>query len=73
MFDQSEMMPRKEVELKELAKKFQEKLPKKIIIEGHADLWGEEAYNGNLSEERAINVKEYLIKLGVPEEIIETN
>lgn len=44
----------------------------KIRIEGHADQRGKEQYNQQLSEERAGNVRQDLIKLGIPAEIIES-
>lgn len=39
-----------------------------LIIVGHADRIGTEAYNQNLSERRANAVKAYLVKQGIPAE-----
>ena len=38
-----------------------------IIIEGHTDNTGSAEFNQTLSEERAQNVKEFLIEIGVDE------
>jgi outer membrane protein OmpA-like peptidoglycan-associated protein len=43
----------------------------KIRIEGHADQRGKEEYNQELSEQRAQNVRDSLIKLGIPADVIE--
>ena len=44
----------------------------KIRIEGHADQRGNEAFNQELSERRANNVLEHLVKLGIPQALIES-
>lgn len=44
---------------------------KKVIIEGHTDSQGSEAYNQQLSLKRAQAVKNYLISQGIPAERIE--
>jgi len=41
-----------------------------VILEGHADPRGTQAYNMKLSAERAAQVREKLIKMGVPSERI---
>ena len=38
-----------------------------IIVEGHTDNTGSAEFNQTLSEERAYNVKEFLIEIGVDE------
>lgn len=43
----------------------------KIRIEGHADVRGDEAFNRELSERRAVNVRKQLVKLGIPADMIE--
>ncbi len=43
----------------------------KIRIEGHADQRGREEYNQELSEQRAQHVRDALIKLGIPADMIE--
>jgi outer membrane protein OmpA-like peptidoglycan-associated protein len=42
-----------------------------LILEGHADIRGSDAYNQALSERRVNRVKAYLVELGVPESDIE--
>lgn len=44
----------------------------RIMITGHACAIGTEAYNQDLSERRAVAVKKWLMKRGVPEEHIKT-
>jgi outer membrane protein OmpA-like peptidoglycan-associated protein len=43
-----------------------------IRIEGHADQRGDAEFNQQLSERRAANVRKALIKLGIPEALIES-
>jgi outer membrane protein OmpA-like peptidoglycan-associated protein len=43
-----------------------------ILIEGHADKAGTPAYNLKLSQKRADAVKEFLIKNGVPADLLYT-
>lgn len=45
---------------------------KKIVIEGHANKIGTEEYNLNLSEKRAKEVKNELLKLGLKENLVDT-
>ncbi len=44
----------------------------KVLMTGHADQLGTEAYNLELSEKRVNNVKNYFLNKGVPEKIIHT-
>lgn len=44
----------------------------KILIEGHADDVGAKNYNDRLSLRRANAVKRYLVKMGVPADMLET-
>lgn len=44
----------------------------RVRIEGHADARGDTAFNQDLSERRATNVREALVALGVPAAIIES-
>lgn len=44
----------------------------KILIEGHTDATGTEAFNQQLSERRAQSVKRHLINLGVPRDRLQT-
>jgi peptidoglycan-associated lipoprotein len=44
----------------------------RVLLEGHCDERGTEAYNLALGERRAAAAREYLVSLGVPEERIQT-
>lgn len=52
--------------LNELAQNFAQYPDNQIIVEGHTDSAGSDAYNQRLSEQRAGNVADYLIDRGVP-------
>lgn len=41
-----------------------------IIVEGHTDSMGSTSFNEDLSQRRAVSVREYLIEQGVPSEMI---
>lgn len=43
-----------------------------LILEGHADIRGSDAYNQKLTERRVNSVKAYLVSQGIPESNIET-
>ena len=43
-----------------------------LVLEGHADMRGTDAYNQALSERRVARVKSYLVEQGVPEANVET-
>lgn len=46
------------------------KRPSNVLVEGHADRAGSEAYNQRLSEQRAANVARALIDGGVPATVV---
>jgi len=54
-------------------KKLQEQHPEwvSLRIEGHADLQGDPEFNQKLSERRAANVRDELVKEGIPAEMID--
>lgn len=52
--------------LNELAQNFSQYPDNQVIVEGHTDSTGSDAYNQRLSEQRAGNVADYLIDRGVP-------
>jgi len=52
--------------LDELGSNFRQYPDNKIIVEGHTDSTGTDAYNQQLSERRASTVADYLIDRGVP-------
>jgi outer membrane protein OmpA-like peptidoglycan-associated protein len=60
-FDESELQPRAEVPLRQLAKLLRLQPGQRVLIEGHADTIGGDAYNQTLSEERAAAVRTWLI------------
>lgn len=72
LFNQSDMTPKKQLLLNNAIQTLKQKMPKKILIEGYADLWGEESYNEDLSMKRAMTVKDFMIKKGISEGVIET-
>ena len=43
-----------------------------LALAGYTDKYGSNEYNQTLSEKRALSVKNYLIKLGIPKERIIT-
>lgn len=43
----------------------------RVLIIGHADYTGTEPYNYLLTDRRAMNVRDYLVKLGVPSHLLE--
>jgi outer membrane protein OmpA-like peptidoglycan-associated protein len=57
----------------EAIKTLQEQHPEWISlrIEGHADVQGDPEFNQKLSERRAANVRDELVKLGIPSEMID--
>ncbi len=52
--------------LEEAAKSLEENKDVHVVVEGHTDSKGTEAYNDALSLSRAKAVRDYLVKLGVP-------
>ncbi len=57
--------PRSKVELQEVVEFLNDNPQVRIMLEGHTDNVGSEAYNLNLSENRARSVYEYLLKQGI--------
>jgi len=66
----SEIPPKLYDDLDELAETLKEHPEVTVIIEGHADVLGEEEVNVKLSEERAETVKSYLQSKGLSNEMI---
>lgn len=65
-YDSSALRPASRTTLNDLAANFTQYPDNQIIVEGHTDSTGTEAYNQRLSEQRAANVADYLIGRGVP-------
>lgn len=60
-FDKYELLQGSKSELDKLVEQIKSSNPSKIIVEGHTDNIGKEAYNQGLSEKRALSVKNYLL------------
>ncbi|HEX7707389.1 MAG TPA: OmpA family protein [Thermoanaerobaculia bacterium] len=69
-FDSAELRPASRSTLRDLAENMARYPDNRIIVEGHTDSRGAEAYNQRLSENRAANVADYLIDSGVPARMI---
>jgi len=65
-FNSASLRPESRTTLNELASNFSQYPDNKIIVEGHTDSVGSDAYNQRLSEQRAATVADYLIDRGVP-------
>jgi outer membrane protein OmpA-like peptidoglycan-associated protein len=64
-YDSAGLRPASRTTLNELATNFAQYPDNQIIVEGHTDATGSDAYNQRLSEQRAGNVADYLIDRGV--------
>jgi outer membrane protein OmpA-like peptidoglycan-associated protein len=71
-FDRSEIIPDEEFDnFIVRLKAFREQVPGiKLNVIGHTDYVGSESYNYNLGMRRAKNTKDYLVRMGVPGQII---
>lgn len=65
-YDSATLRSTSRTTLSELAENFRQYPDNRIIVEGHTDSAGSDAYNQRLSETRAANVADYLIAGGVP-------
>jgi OmpA-OmpF porin, OOP family len=64
-FDKAVLKPQGKAKLDELVSKSQGMNVEVIIVVGHTDRFGSDAYNQKLSEKRAAAVKTYLVSKGV--------
>ncbi|HEX6098084.1 MAG TPA: OmpA family protein [Thermoanaerobaculia bacterium] len=64
-YDSAALRSASRTTLNELAQNFAQYPDNQIIVEGHTDSAGSDAYNQRLSEQRAGNVADYLIDRGV--------
>jgi outer membrane protein OmpA-like peptidoglycan-associated protein len=67
-FDKSVLKPAAVTILDDIAKQLMEDTEIKVLLEGHTDWIGTDAYNMGLSKRRAYAVHDYLVKKGVAEE-----
>ena len=70
LYDSSALTPSARKILDQNVKVFQEYPKLKTILVGYASPEGTDDYNLSLSERRGIAVKDYLVKAGIPEEIL---
>jgi OOP family OmpA-OmpF porin len=64
-FDKDTLRPQGKVKLDNVARVLQENPEMRVVIEGHTDAIGTEAYNEDLSHRRTETVRSYLIEKGI--------
>ncbi|HEX2479972.1 MAG TPA: OmpA family protein [Geminicoccaceae bacterium] len=70
-WDQADLTPVTQTVLDQVAADYQRGRPTRVTIAGHADRSGTEAYNAELSEQRARNVARALVARGVPQSALD--
>ncbi|MBK1790289.1 OmpA family protein [Persicirhabdus sediminis] len=71
-YEEKELTPRSKRQLSVVGDILKQDRVKTLVISGHTDALGSDAYNLNLSQQRALAVKAYFVELGVPEAQIKT-
>lgn len=71
-FNKADLRPAGRVALDSFVDKTRDVTPEVITAVGHADRFGSESYNQNLSEQRAAAVKTYLVSKGIEANRIST-
>lgn len=71
-FDKSSIKESERPKLQAAKERLEQHPEERILIEGHCDWRGTAEYNLGLGDRRAIAVKNYLVKIGVPADKIET-
>lgn len=74
-FDKSNIKPGEIKKLEEVAKRMKAEFlgqGKALLIEGHCDERGTEEYNRALGDRRALSVRESLVQLGLPADLLPT-
>jgi outer membrane protein OmpA-like peptidoglycan-associated protein len=71
-FNSSDMLPAGRENLRQLAQSLQRYPGTEVLIVGHTDNVGSDAYNQQLSERRAMSAKSYLVSMGIPSDRIRT-
>jgi OmpA-OmpF porin, OOP family len=72
-WDQADLTPVTEAVLDQVAADYARGAPTRVRVAGHADRSGTEAYNQDLSEQRARNVARALVARGVPERALDVH
>jgi OOP family OmpA-OmpF porin len=70
-FNKAELLPGGQKKLDDLASTAQKAEVDRVVIVGHADRIGSDDYNKELSERRAMAVKDYLAQKGAPADRVE--
>ena len=68
----STLLPSAQVKLDQVANALLAVRARNLIVEGHTDSQGSEAYNQGLSQRRADAVRDYLVQRGYPADRIQT-
>ena len=71
-YDSSEIKEEAKIVLKEIASLMDKYGQLKVLVEGHCDERGSKEYNLALGEQRALNVRKYLVTLGVSSDRLAT-
>jgi outer membrane protein OmpA-like peptidoglycan-associated protein len=66
------LLPSAQVKLDQVANALLAVRARNLIVEGHTDSQGSEAYNQGLSQRRADAVRDYLVQRGYPADRIQT-
>jgi outer membrane protein OmpA-like peptidoglycan-associated protein len=69
---ESTLLPQAQVKLDQVAKALLAIRTRNLIVEGHTDSQGSEAYNQGLSQRRAEAVRDYLVQKGYPADHIQS-
>jgi outer membrane protein OmpA-like peptidoglycan-associated protein len=69
---ESTLLPQAQVKLDQIAKALLAIHARNLIVEGHTDSKGSDAYNQNLSQRRADAVRDYLVQRGYPSDHIQS-
>lgn len=72
-FNSADVLPAGRENLRQLAQSLQRYPGTEVLIVGHTDNVGSDAYNMTLSQRRADSARSYLISMGVPGERIRTS
>ena len=72
-FDKAEIRPVAEPTLAQVAKLIHGHANAKVLIEGHTDSKGSEAYNSKLSDRRAVSVKNWFARHGANAGVMQTH